>query len=43
MIKIGIIGYRNMGSMLVNIFISRGVLKEEEIIVSTRAKEKLKI
>ncbi len=43
MIPIGIIGYGNMGSMLVNTFISEKIFKEEEIIVSTRTKEKLKL
>lgn len=31
-----------MESMLIDVFISRNILKEEEIIVSTRTKEKLK-
>lgn len=41
-IKIGIIGYGSMGSMLLNNFILSGGAKPEEIIVSTRTKTKLK-
>ncbi|MEZ0536635.1 NAD(P)-binding domain-containing protein [Caldicellulosiruptoraceae bacterium PP1] len=42
MIKIGIIGYGSMGSMLLNSFIASGGVKPCEVIVSTRTKDKLK-
>jgi len=41
MIKIGIIGYGSMGSMLLNGFISQGKISPENIIVSTKTKSKL--
>lgn len=41
MIKVGLIGYGSMGSMLLNTFISSGGLTPGEIIVSTRTKTKL--
>lgn len=39
--KIGFIGYGNMGRVLIDGFIFSGVLKPEEIILSTRTKDKL--
>jgi pyrroline-5-carboxylate reductase len=41
MIKVGFIGYGSMGSMLLNEFITSRGLKPDEIIVSTRTKNKL--
>lgn len=39
--KIGFIGYGNMGKVIINGFILSGALKPEEIILSTRTKDKL--
>lgn len=39
--KIGFIGYGSMGSMLLNMFLSAGVLKEREIVVATRSANRL--
>jgi pyrroline-5-carboxylate reductase len=41
MFELGIIGYGSMGSMLLNGFLSSGVLLQEEAIVSTRTRSKL--
>lgn len=41
MIKVGLIGYGSMGSMLVGSLIRSGRIKPEEMIVSTRTKNKL--
>lgn len=41
MIRVGLIGFGSMGSMLVNAFIRSGALTSDEIIVSTRTKSKL--
>jgi len=41
MFELGVIGYGSMGSMLLNGFLSRGVLTEDQIIVSTRTRSKL--
>ena len=40
--KIGFIGYGSMGSMLLNGFLSEGVLKTQEVIVATRSVNRLK-
>jgi len=39
--KVGIIGYGNMGSILVNGFADSGIIKKSNIIISTRTKVKL--
>ena len=41
MLKVGLIGYGSMGSMLVASLIRSGRIKPEEMIVSTRTKSKL--
>ena len=41
--KIGLIGFGSMGSMLINGFIESGVLLPEQVIVSSRTKDKLQI
>jgi pyrroline-5-carboxylate reductase len=41
MFEFGLIGYGSMGSMLLNGFLSSGVLTEDQVIVSTRTKSKL--
>ena len=41
MTKIGFIGYGSMGSMIIEGFLSSGVVKPDEIIVSNRTKNKL--
>ena len=41
MVKVGLIGYGSMGSMLVSALIMSGTLTPDEIIVSTRTKSKL--
>ena len=41
MFALGIIGYGSMGSMLLNGFLSKGVLSPEQAIVATRTRSKL--
>ncbi|KNY26421.1 NAD(P)-binding domain-containing protein [Pseudobacteroides cellulosolvens] len=41
--KIGLIGYGSMGSMLIDAFLSSQILKQEEIIISTRTQTKLEL
>ena len=41
MIKVGIIGYGSMGSMITNAVILKNFLKPDELIVSTKTKSKL--
>jgi pyrroline-5-carboxylate reductase len=41
MFELGLIGYGSMGSMLLNGFLSKGVLAEDQVIVSTRTRSKL--
>lgn len=41
MFEFGLIGYGSMGSMLLNGFLTAGVLSEDQIIVSTRTRSKL--
>lgn len=41
MSKLGFIGYGSVGSMLVNGFLSAGIVNQEDVVVATRTQEKL--
>lgn len=41
MFELGIIGYGSMGSMLLNGFMSKGVITQDQVIVSNRTRSKL--